>query len=243
MASKRIALSAQIQNILHERILNNTYQKDELLPSESALCEEFGVSRTTIRDAISALAEKGFVRREQGKGIRVIDNTDSVVSRSLRNMMLLGDYTVLEFFETREMIERQMAYFAAKRASREQIRKLEESIARMEEHADDTEKYVTYDLEFHKEIALASQNKLLITVYDAMLPMLRQIVHEVVESTGTIEAECGFHKKILECIRNGDSQGAQTKTTEHDKGSAKMYEDAIQKAANLDMIVDMVSVK
>ena len=62
MAAKRIALSVQIQNILHERILNNTYQKDELLPSESALCEEFGVSRTTIRDAISALAEKGFVR-------------------------------------------------------------------------------------------------------------------------------------------------------------------------------------
>ena len=43
MAAKRIALSVQIQNILHERILNNTYQKDELLPSESALCEEFGV--------------------------------------------------------------------------------------------------------------------------------------------------------------------------------------------------------
>ena len=59
---------------------------------------------------------------------------------------------------------------------------MEESIALMEKHADDTKKYVIYDLEFHKEIAIASQNKLLITVYDAMLPMLKQIVHEVVST-------------------------------------------------------------
>lgn len=237
MASKRINLSVQIQNILHDRILNTMYKKGEYLPSEIALCEEFGVSRTTVRDAVSGLCEKGVVRREQGKGVRVIDNTDTVVTKSLQNMMLLGNYTVSEFFETREMIERQMAYFAAKRATPGQIKGLEESILFMKANADDVKKYVEYDLEFHKRIAMASQNKLLITVYDAMLPMLKQLVQSVVEATGTVEEEYGFHMKILECIKEGDGQGAQVRTTEHDKCSEEMFKESIEKATNLDAIV------
>ncbi|MCQ4775752.1 GntR family transcriptional regulator, partial [Lacrimispora saccharolytica] len=75
---------------LQERILTNQYKINEYLPSEAALCEELGVSRTTVRDAISAVVEKGLVKRQQGKGILVIDNTDSVFTHSLRNMMLLG---------------------------------------------------------------------------------------------------------------------------------------------------------
>lgn len=237
MVSKRISLSLQIQNTLQERILNNIYKKNEYLPSEASLCEEFGVSRTTIRDAISGLAEKGFVKRQQGKGILVIDNTDSVVTHSLRNMMLLGDYTVTEFLETREMIERQMAYFAAKRATPKQIQEMEETIRLMKENADDVEKYVGYDLAFHKEIAMASQNKLLIAVYDAILPMLNQMITSVVHSTGTVEAELGLHTKILECIRNQDSEGAKKRTTEHDKSSEKMFMDSMTNDIGLDEII------
>lgn len=237
MLSKRVSLSEQIQHTLHERIINNVYPKGEYLPSEAGLCEEFGVSRTTVRDAISALAQKGFVKRQQGKGILVINNTDSVVTNSLKNMMLLGDYTVEEFLETREMIERQMAYFAARRATEEQIADMQKAIDCMESHTDDIEAYVGYDLEFHKQIALASQNKLLITVYDAFLPMLQQMVESVVRSSGTVEAEAGYHSKILECIRNRDSAGAQKRTSEHDKCSEEMFRSNIANKDKLDRVI------
>ena len=67
MVSRRVNLSEQIQQELQERILTNQYKINEYLPSEAALCEELGVSRTTVRDAISALVEKGLVKRQQGK--------------------------------------------------------------------------------------------------------------------------------------------------------------------------------
>ena len=53
MVSRRVNLSEQIQQELQERILTNQYKINEYLPSEAALCEELGVSRTTVRDAIS----------------------------------------------------------------------------------------------------------------------------------------------------------------------------------------------
>ncbi|MCQ4772955.1 FadR family transcriptional regulator [Lacrimispora saccharolytica] len=233
MVSRRVNLSEQIQQELQERILTNQYKINEYLPSEAALCEELGVSRTTVRDAISALVEKGLVKRQQGKGILVIDNTDSVFTHSLRNMMLLGNYTIREFFETREMIECQMSYFASKRASEQQLQEMYHCIEEMEA-TKDKDRYVSLDMDFHFRIAQASANKLLIAVYEAMQPMLKEVVDWVVENGGKVEPTMKFHTKIYEYIKNHDSDGAKKITLEHDQVSAKMFLDGIKNGMDLD---------
>lgn len=237
MVSRRLTLSTQVQNALQERIMNGTYAKGEYLPSESSLSEEFGVSRTTVRDAVGALVEKGLLQRQQGKGILVIDRTTDVVMNSLRNMMLRGSYTVAEFLETREMIERQVAYFAALRASKEQIDEMQKTIDRMIASSDDINTYIKYDLEFHRQMAKASQNHLLVTVYDAILPMLGQMIKHVVMAAGTVEENMQYHSKILECVRRGDGDGAQIRTTEHDKCSEQMFLDSIEAKVSLDELI------
>ncbi len=66
-------VSSQIENILLSRIQDGTYTTDTAFPSESMLCEEFKVSRATIRTAISAITAKGYLVRYPGKGTFLAD--------------------------------------------------------------------------------------------------------------------------------------------------------------------------
>ncbi len=68
IANRTIPVTDQIRNILLERINNNYYDSEGKLPSESALCREFSASRASVRTAIAALAERGFLIRRPGLG-------------------------------------------------------------------------------------------------------------------------------------------------------------------------------
>ena len=112
------------------------------MPGELTLAEEFGVSRTTMRDAISGLVEKGFLERQHGKGVLVIDNSRNVAVDSVRNMILRGNYTVAEFMETRQMIDNQIVRFAALRSTEKETDKMERHISDMIRNYGELEKYL-----------------------------------------------------------------------------------------------------
>lgn len=71
---KNGALYIQVKNILKERIINEVYPIDTLIPSELELKEEFGVSMITIRRAVEELAQQGYVEKRSGVGTTVLDN-------------------------------------------------------------------------------------------------------------------------------------------------------------------------
>ncbi len=68
ITSRPIPVTDHIRNTLLERINNNYYDLDGKLPSESELCREFSASRASVRTAIAALAERGYIIRRPGLG-------------------------------------------------------------------------------------------------------------------------------------------------------------------------------
>lgn len=66
-------LYEQIAAVLTARIADGTYLPRRRIPSEAALCEEFGVARPTVRSAVALLVERGLVKTVRGKGVYVID--------------------------------------------------------------------------------------------------------------------------------------------------------------------------
>lgn len=70
-ASSRIPLYYQIENVLREKIASGAFSPGEQLPTESNMIEQFGVSRITIRQALSALASENLIERRQGSGTYV----------------------------------------------------------------------------------------------------------------------------------------------------------------------------
>ena len=76
--SKRIPLYYQLENLLREKILSGAFAPGDRIPTESDLIRRYGVSRITVRQALTALAGEGLIERRQGRGTfvtdRVVDN-------------------------------------------------------------------------------------------------------------------------------------------------------------------------
>jgi GntR family transcriptional regulator len=71
--SSRVPLYYQLENLLREKILSGVFVAGDRLPTESELIEQYGVSRITVRQALTALAEEGLIERQQGRGTFVTE--------------------------------------------------------------------------------------------------------------------------------------------------------------------------
>src|SRR5205814_1558428 len=112
-------LSDKVAHLLLETIHAHGLQPGERLPSERELGEQFGVSRTVIREAVRALAAKGVIDVRTGSGLRVAAVDRSTVSESM-SLFLRGSKTLdyPKVHEVRAMLEVEVAGLAAVRASR-----------------------------------------------------------------------------------------------------------------------------
>ena len=103
----------EAQSKIEEMILNKEFDENGFLPSEGELCVKLGMSRSTVREAVRSMEVRGFLKRVHGKGLMVVDNSIKVVSRSIRDMMFLGDFSVDELLEVRRIIEIQSHYYGS----------------------------------------------------------------------------------------------------------------------------------
>ena len=239
MAQPRKSLVATVQAQLQQLIIDGTFAVGDCLPSEGALAEQFEVSRTTMRDAVSALVEKGFLVRKHGKGVFVINKSERVVVDSLRNLMMRDNYTVAEFMETRRIIECQIAALAAIRATEDQVQQMKSLTAHMimDTHVADIHEYAKDDVAFHLLLATAAQNRILFSFVRAIKPMLVQMVERVVQSGGKVERDSHFHERIIEAICAKDPVLAQQRMNEHLTASEKMFEDNMEADVRLDELI------
>jgi GntR family transcriptional regulator len=90
----------QILQVIRNRIIAGEYQLDSLVPTEAELCDEFGVSRYTVREALRRLTELGFVARKQGSGTLVISSDPGpVFTHSMRSLTELFQYALDTYLE------------------------------------------------------------------------------------------------------------------------------------------------
>jgi DNA-binding FadR family transcriptional regulator len=136
------------------------------LPPERILAEEIGVSRRAVRHALDLLEAEGRVRRHQGRGTFVCDARGGGAPDLGRELAKLTN--PVDTLEARMTIEPSLARFAALRATSADFDKLFEA-AEASRTASDPEDYERADAAFHRRIAVASRNPLLITIFDAVL--------------------------------------------------------------------------
>jgi DNA-binding FadR family transcriptional regulator len=165
-------LGSVVLEELGHRIIGGAFVEGAVLPTEPVLCEQFGFSRTVIREGLKLLEERGLVRVEQGRGTTVQPRDawnllDPVVIRIAlaydQDMSLLDD-----FIAVRRVLEREMAQAAATRLTDEELEELEANIERMEAAYEDYERFRAFDLAFHAIVMKASGNEVGPTVVRAI---------------------------------------------------------------------------
>lgn len=153
---RRETLTSQLVRTLTERIAKGALKPGDKLPSEQELIEQFRVSRTVVREAISSLRAAGLVVTQQGVGAFVLEAAAEPFRINENSLDLIKE--VINVLELRIALEAEAAALAAQRRTPEQVAAMRAALERMEAAIAESEDAVAPDLEFHTIIAEATGN-------------------------------------------------------------------------------------
>jgi GntR family transcriptional regulator, transcriptional repressor for pyruvate dehydrogenase complex len=216
-------LSDKVASMMRQTIVSRQLPPGTPLPSERELGEQFGVSRTVIREAVRALAAKGIVEVRSGSGLRVASVDETTALESLSWFIRGGQLEYEKVHEVRATIEVEMAGLAAQRITEAQLQALRACHDRFQAVVDDVEQATTADIEFHGLIARATQNDLfpvlLGSIGDALIGVRAETLAHG-SGQETIEA----HARILENIATHDPEGARAAMRDHLETVERLWE-------------------
>jgi GntR family transcriptional repressor for pyruvate dehydrogenase complex len=191
---------------LHELILSGQFKPGERLPSELQLAKEMGVSRASVREAVSALTALRLVRRSK-RGTSVHPDAATLLNEPGASYLQQA-FNARHIYEARRLIEPGIAHLAAQRSTPEDIAVCRASIERMQRTQRDPEAFIDADFDFHRAVARASRNEVLARLLETLLQLLVRSHPELAKMQRiprTTERAIACHQELLEAIvaRNG----------------------------------------
>jgi GntR family transcriptional regulator, transcriptional repressor for pyruvate dehydrogenase complex len=203
---------AQVEESIHKGDL----KPGDQLPPERELAEQFGVSRTAVREAVKALREKGLVEAYPGRGTFITDGTSYTIRQSLDRMMRTGNEGFAFLAEVRQILEPEIAALATSRADEEDLEAMRQQVAVMDAAAkDDPDTFIEADLDFHLALAEAAANPIILSLIDSIVGLLREQRMGIFQVEGGPERGQYHHKKILEAVEHRDAAGAREAMRAH----------------------------
>jgi GntR family transcriptional repressor for pyruvate dehydrogenase complex len=180
---------------------------------ERELAKEFGVNRASLRQALKVLEIMGVITQRVGDGTYLSANAESILHEPMEFLILLDDLSHYELFETRRIVEPELAARAAERATTEDLAQLRQAIMMMERSRTNHAR-LDADMAFHECIFRASGNRI--------CHLLFKVIHKTVLTSMTqlsdrvsIERPLTFHKKIYAAIRDRNSEAARQAMLDH----------------------------
>lgn len=198
---------------LRDMILNGQLQPGERLPGHRELARMFGVSVTSVREALSALISAGILETQAGSGT-FVSRTPQLDSTFSTWLGVANDENEMrELIEARAVLERTIAGFAAQRATPEHVQQLQQVVAEMRSHLTDPEKYLEADVTFHMTMAVAAQNRVLLRAMYAIRSLLRRELQLNLERGlarhGDVSYSVISHERLVEAIAVHDKPRAE----------------------------------
>ena len=217
-------LYLKVADFIQDLILSQQLHPGDKLPPERELAERMGLSRTVVREAIKALQERGLVDVVPGSGT-FVSTKEAVTERlgySLNLVFQMESKSIKHLQEVREALEVDIAELAAKRAAPEHLEQMQVAVEKMDRSLDSPEDYVNADLHFHLVLAQATGNPLFIALVNSVIDLLREARLFIFESPGAPSRGQKWHKEILRCIQQKDSECARKAMAQH---LSQAYED------------------
>jgi DNA-binding FadR family transcriptional regulator len=213
-------LASVVVSRLAHRIVGGELPPGSILPTEGALGEEFGVSRTVVREALKVLEERGLVRVEQGRGTTV-QSRDSWALLEAEVLEIALDYDkdlVLldDLVRVRRLLEEDMARVAATRLSDEDLAWLADNLEQMERAKADWPTFQQLDLSFHRVVMRASGSEVGRAIVSTIHAYgLRRPMFSYPATAATLELTIAQHRGILEALVARDSMLAASRIAAH----------------------------
>ena len=197
-------LCAQVVHDLGCRIMAGDVKPGDPIPQESTLCDQMGVSRTVIREAIKSLAAKGLVESRPKRGTIVRSAKSwNYLDPEVLAWQAQADTSGRQLFyltEFRQTIEPMAAALAAERATEEELQLISEACEEMERSADSLDAFMAADLRFHCEILHATGNPFFAPVANVISVSLVSSLRVTNRQPADNRASVPVHRKVMKAI-------------------------------------------
>jgi GntR family transcriptional repressor for pyruvate dehydrogenase complex len=210
-------LANRVTRQMEHLIVEGHLKPGDRLPAERELAQQFGVSRTVVREAVRALVAKGLLEVRPGSGTVVSSPTKDAVAQSmsllLRTAQLEIDYDKVH--EIRRILEVEIAALAAQRRTRQDLERMEEILRKASEIEEDRNCFAECDVAFHAALARATHNELFSVLLDSVVDIMLKVREMGFSVPGTPARAFRYHQAILEQIKAGDPERARQAMREH----------------------------
>lgn len=218
----RDALHTQIADRIEQMIITESLNPGDRLPGERDLAEGLNVSRAVVREALRTLSGRGLINVRPGSGAYVQEPSPQDAAAPLELLLRLqqrpdGIVDVRDLrnlFEIRRTLEIEIAGFAAKRATTEDLAAMEAAIERMVMHVDATRRFMGDDQAFHLALANATQNRLFSVLLTPISGLLVRMCRRYA-TRALIEVSLSKHRQILDRVEEKDPEGASEIMRDH----------------------------
>ena len=187
------------------------------LPPEAVLCEQFGVSRTVIRESVKRLEEKGLVTVAQGRGTQVL-GADSwnmvdatVLSALVANDATLG--TLDDLSVVRASLEGVIARDAARRRTADELERLRTALVHMRDTVEDEPRFNAADVIFHATVGEMTENRLAVNLVSTLFGQARESARFNLHSQ--LDLTLHEHERVFHAIEAGDPDAAEQMMRAH----------------------------
>lgn len=222
-------LSVQVAERLAAAIQQGQLQPGDKLPTEAKLVEQFQVSRTVVREALSRLKSIGLIESLQGSGIYV--NAHPVFQPlNFDAKHAASREAVIQIVEVRRALEAECAALAAAKRTDKDVRDIQKALDLLDKAVARGHDGAEEDVKFHRAIAKVAGNPFLISTLDYLSQFLREGTRVTraneARRSDFANAVRNEHHAIVQAIQNGDSKQAQRAATLHMKNAAKRIQQA-----------------
>lgn len=200
------SLADDVAARLQQQISIGQFKVGERLPTEPELMKNYGVGRSTIREAIKILSNLGLVNVQQGVGTFV----QNLVSTAEPIDQRLKRASMQDLDEVRQVLEMKIAEKAALKRTEQDIANIRAFLTERNNAANAgcLEECISADINFHTAIAEASKNDILIDLYRSVANHVRKLFTQLYAGTESFIRTQHLHEQLLKHIIAGDSKKA-----------------------------------
>jgi GntR family transcriptional repressor for pyruvate dehydrogenase complex len=183
------------------------------LPPERELAKTFGVNRTSLRQVLKVLEIMGVLSQRVGDGTYLNNSAEALLNEPLDFLILLDDLSHHELFETRMIVEPELAARAAERATSEDLAALRQSIEAME-NSRTTATRLDADVEFHAGVCRAAGNRICTLMFAGINRILFDSM-SLLAGRVELRRPLSFHKAVYQAIHGRDPAEARRQMAAH----------------------------
>lgn len=214
----------KVADALTARITSRELAEGDRLPSELELARQFGVHRSTVREAMRELESSGLLRRERGSKLMMVSRPGrDAVADGVSRAMALQDVTVRDVWESLTILEPPIAEVAARRRKAADLAALAALVERA--GARDPQVAASQAADFFLALGAATRNPVLMLGHQPLLRLLAPSLCRMIDEVPQARARIGTaQRRILEALRAGDAAQAQVWTAKHIRDFRRGFE-------------------